>query len=718
MLGVGIVLLIVAGFYGIGLFSSLGDSDDNFFAGDTPAAQVNKKISDIFGSDDTKTSVVLFEAKNDTTDVRDAESAAEISSILKNLDTESVASYYTTGSDQFVSRSGNDTYAIVMLGGTADEQYNELMAFSDHVSSDMFTVSVGGTLVGQQQTMSQAKEDLSMAEMISLPILALLLFWFFRGPVAAAIPLVMSILTIIGALGVARLIHTFVAIDTYTLNVITILGVGLSIDYSLLAVNRFREELHNGKNAVEAAKTTTRTAGRTVLFSGMTVIVCLLSLLLFPVGFMRSVSIGGAAAVLVAVVISTFLLPPALQLIGKNIDKWSMKPRKRIGDGWHRLAVRVTNHPYIALGIGLVVIAALVWPVKYFETKTFDWHVLPSNQSAYHVGKVMSEEFDVSTPTLSVLATFDHTPTVTELCSLSKTVSEVEGVESVQGAYPPTEQLSDCATMPYALQALQRQTPEQAAIIEQSASKYVQGTYALVNVVPVYEASDSRIRDVMNALEKTDYGSNITVEIGGMAARSQDTHDAYAKWAPYVIGVIAVAMIIILGLSLGSLIIPLQAIVINSLALFISLGVLIMIFQFGWGQSFLPFGVTGGFELSIPILAFVIAFGLSMDYAVFLYSRMQEVYDQTNDPTRAIVDGVTKTGPIITAAALLLFVVVASFTTSHIVIIQQIGVGLAVAVLVDAFFVRIFFVPAVMQLFGHRSWWGPKWLKKITIKHD
>lgn len=718
VLSVGIAVLVAGGMYGFGLFSLLGDGTDNFFANDTPAAQVNQKITDVFGSDDTKNSVILFEAKNRSANVRDAQYAAEVASILKNLDTKTVTSYYTTGSDQFISRDGNDTYVVVTLDGTNDEQYKALTAFSDDVNSDKFTVSVGGTLVGQQQTQTQAKDDLSMAEMISLPILAILLFWFFRGPVAAAIPLLMSLFTIAGGLAVARLIHTFVAIDTYTLNVITILGVGLSIDYSLLAVNRFREELHTGKTPAEAARKTTRTAGRTIIFSGMTVIICLLSMLLFPVGFMRSVSIGGAAAVLVAVLISTFLLPPALQLIGKNIDKWSMKPRRSVKQGWHKLAVAVTKRPYVTLGVGLVIIAALVWPVGKFETKTFDWHVLPSNQSAYHVGKVMSERFNVATPTLTVLAKFDETPTVMQLCNLAKTVAAVQGVDSVQAAYAPTEQLSDCTTMSYALQTLKVQAPQQAALLEATSAKYTKDTYARVEVVPSYEASDSRIRNVMTALEKADYGTDVSISIGGVAARSQDTHDVYKKWAPYVIVVIAVAMIIILGLSLGSLVIPLQAILMNSLALFISLGVLIMIFQFGWAQSFLPFGVTGGFELSIPILAFVIAFGLSMDYAVFLYSRMHEVYDTTDDPAEAIVDGVVRTGPIITAAALLLFVVVASFATSHIVIIQQIGVGLAIAVLVDAFFVRIFFVAAIMQLFGRASWWGPKWLKKITIKHE
>lgn len=718
VLTLGLVLLLGAGAYGLGLFNSLGDGSDNFFASNTPSEQTNQQVKDIFGTDDTKTSVVLFEAKDRTADVRGDVYASEVSRILDELNPTSVTDYYGTQLDQFVSRDGHDTYAVVTLDGTADEQYEALTDFSNSVESDMFSVSVGGTLVGQRQTMNQAKEDLSMAEMISLPILALLLFWFFRGPIAAGIPLAMSILTILGALAVARIIHHFVAIDTYTLNVITILGVGLSIDYSLLMVNRFREQLHEGNTPAEAARKTSKTAGRTVFFSGLTVIACLLALLIFPVGFMLSVSIGGAAAVLVAVIISNILLPPALQLIGKSIDKWAMKPRKSVAKGWHKLAVTVTNHPFVALTAGVIIIAALVWPVGQFQTSTFDWRTLPSNQSAYHVGKVMSEQFDIKTPTLTVLTMYESEPTVTELCDVSKTISEVEGVDSVQAAYSPSDAMPDCTTMPYVLEQVKLVAPEQAALIEQNASSHVKDTYARVEIVPAYESSDSRVRDVIDGLETANYGDGVSVAVTGIAARSQDTLDMYVRLTPYVISVIAIAMIIVLGLSLGSVLLPLQAIVINSVALFISLGVLIMIFQFGWGADLLGMTTATGFDLSIPILIFVMAFGLSMDYSVFLYSRMHEVYDLTGDSDEAIISGVTKTGPIITAAALLMFVVVSAFATSHISLIQQIGVGLAVAVLVDAFFVRIFFVPAVMKLFGRSSWWGPKWLKKMTIKHD
>lgn len=709
----GLIVLVGAGVYGVGLFNKLSDGNDNFFASGTPSAKVDSKLKDIFGSGESETSVILFEAKDTNANVRDAKHTAEVTRILGKLSTKTVASYYTTGLSSFVSRDGTATYAAVTLDGTKDEQYQKLMDFASAVSSDIFKVSVGGTMVGTHQTMNQAKEDLTRAEIISLPILALLLLWFFRSPIAAAVPLIMSILTIAGGLALTRVLSHFLSIDTYSLNVITILGVGLSVDYSLLTVNRFREELASGETPMEAARTTMRTAGRTVFFSGMTVVICLLSLLFFPVGFMRSVSIGGATAVATAVIISTLLLPLALKLLGHGINKWSLRQRTSV-KGWTRLAHISTKFPVIAISLGILIIGGIVWPIHAFQTKTFDWHVLPSNQSAYYVGKVIDEKFDQKTATLTVLAEFPSNPTPAQLCSLAKTVSAVEGVDSIQAAYMPNAQIADCATMSYVLATM----PVQATKLKEAAADFTKDNYARINIVPTYDASDIRIRDLVKRLNTVAYADGAKVSVTGTAAQARDTLDAYMQWVPYVIGTIAIAMIITLSLLLGSVVLPIQAIIINSLALFISLGVLVMIFQFGWGADLLNMTPSGGFELSIPILIFVAAFGLSMDYAVFLYSRMHEVYDLTGDPQKAIVGGVVKTGPIITAAALLLFVVVASFAASRISLMQQVGVGLATAVLVDAFFVRIFFVPAVMKLFGKVSWWGPKWLKKLTIKHE
>lgn len=717
---VGVILLLVAGVYGSGLFQTL-KSNDNFYASDSKSQAAQDKLVELYGKSNSDALIVLLEKKAGVSvDIKSATAAAEATTILTKLDISKTQSYYSTHQDSFISTDGSSTFAVVNLDGTdQNAKYAQAKAFAADAKSDMFTVSVGGGLVGRNQTQDQVKEDLTRAELISLPILAVLLFLFFKSPVAAALPLGMSILTIAGGLAVARLVDMLVSVDTYSLNVITILGVGLSIDYCLLAVNRFREELARGETVEAAVARTAKTAGRTIFFSGLTVAICLLALILFPVGFMHSVAIGGAAAVAVAVIISTLLLPSALRVVGRNIDKWHIganKPSRR--NGWGRIATYVTRHPIFAIVAGLAVIAIFVWPVFSFKTKVFDWHVLPTNQSAYHVGQVLEEKYTTNTPSITILANFGHTPTAAEICTVTNEVKAVADVKAVDTAYMQlTGTLPSCDAAGMALVAAGHTSPQTLQYIEGYAAKYVKDTYVRLDVTSKYEPSDSRTFSLAETLRGKRF-TGVTTQITGSSMLSKDTLDAYVKWMPIVGAIIALAMVIILSLLLGSFVLPFQAVIINSLSLLIALGILVMVFQFGWGSSLLNTVVSGGFEPSIPILAVVMAFGLSMDYAVFLYSRIHEVYDLKDNVTQSIVEGVTKTGPIISAAAILMFVVVSAFGLSHVVLIQQIGVGLGVAVLVDAFFVRIFFVPAVMKLFGRMSWAAPAWLKKITIKHE
>lgn len=708
----GVLLLVAAGVYGLGLFNELKTDDEIFFAQNTSSQEVNNTLKEKFGTAE-KSAVVLFESKSDKYEVKSPEYAAEAQRLLEKIPGAKATTFYQTGSDQFISKDGFDTYAVVSFDEKDSKKNYETMidALPDMTSDDL-KVSAGGMLMGGEQTQEQAKADLTMAEIISLPLLAVLLFLFFRSPVATAVPLSMSLLTIAGALAIARLVHIFMPVDTYTLNVITILGIGLSVDYSLLSINRFREELAAGKTVRQAVQTTVGTSSRTILFSGLTVIVCLLALLLFPIGFMQAVSIGGTAAVVVAVLISTILIPPALMVIGENINKWSIKRRvSKKKSGWQAVAESVVKRPVLALAFGVLVIGLFVWPLKDIKATTFSWRTLSSTSSSYYVGEQMDKNFSLKTPSLTAVVDFGHKPTVSELCGLSSKISSYEEVDGILGAYSPMEGL-DCDAL-YKMNEFGK-LPEQMSLL---ASQYTKDNVAKVDIITHGEAGSAEVNNLIRQLRNDEFrGSSIGVT--GLAALSHDTHNAYAKYTPVALAVIALAMIVLLSVLLGSVIIPLQAIVINSLALLISLGVIVMLFQYGWGTDILHHTPMLGLEPAIPILIGVIAFGLSMDYAVFLYSRMHEIYDKTDDPKRAIVEGVTKTGPIITAAAVVLFVVVAAFATSRISIMQQIGIGLSVAVLVDAFFVRIFFVPAIMKLFGKVSWWAPKWLKKMTIKHD
>ncbi len=708
----GVILLIVAGIYGVGIFPKLTSDDNSFNATHTQSTEVADALKKDFGGS-SGNSIVLFERKSSNDTVDSPAYKAEVLRLVDTLDPKTSTTYYDSGYKSVVSKDGHDTYAIVTLDGDNTEQAKKLLEFAANTKSDMFTIHVGGTVVGQYESIQQTRHDLELAEMISLPIVALLLLFFFRSVVASLIPLVMAGLTICGALAVAHLIQMVTVIDTYTINVITILGLGLSVDYSLLAVNRFREELALGLHRKEAAIVTAHTAGRTVVFSALTVIVCLLSLLVFPVGFMHSIAIGGAATVLVAMIVSSVLIPALFSLLGHHIDRLHLPvpSSKNPGGIWRHVAAFGVKWPLVTLIAGVLLITAFAIPLARVEPASFTYKMLPNNSQAFYVGKAMDEKFGAKTPSITLLATYDHTPSISEMCHTAQSLQGVKNVDSVMAPYAPSRQLS-CEQM----SQLERYSMLPAALTDIS-QKLIHGNAIRIDITPTDDVTAPSTVQLIKDL-RARHDDNVTYAVGGTAALSQDALDSYARYAPYALLIIVLTMLIVLTFSLGSVVIPWQAIVINSLGLIIAAGSLVLLYQFGWFQQLFSQTVTGGLNPSMPILVCTIAFGLSMDYAVFLYSRMHEIYDKTGDSNHAILEGVQKTGPIITAAALVFFAVVAAFAMSMISMMQQIGLGLAVAVLVDAFVIRILFVPAVMRLFGKASWYAPKWVKRFVIKHD
>ncbi len=707
----GVILLLLAGWYGVGVFPKLTSDDNSFNALHSESADVADAIKKDF--DTSANSSILLFSVNHGVDATSPSVRKEVERLLNDLKPKTVTSYYSTGAASLVSRDKSKTYAIVTLEGNNTAQAERLLDFVTHTKSDVVDVDVGGMVVGEYESVKQTRHDLEKAELVSLPIVALLLLFFFRSIVASAVPLIMAVLTICGALALARFTQQFTTIDTYTINVITILGLGLSVDYSLLAVNRFREELALGLHRRDAAVVTAHTAGRTIMFSALTVVMCLLSLLVFPVGFMHSIAIGGAAAVAIAMLVSSVLVPALFSLLGHNIDRWRipLPTSKHPGRIWRHVAEFGVTYPWVTLAIGSVIIIAFAIPLLEVKSSAFTYKVLPNNSHAYTVGKALDEQFATKAPSITVLATYSSPPSPADLCRTAQSLARTPHVDTLTGPYAPTDALT-CDQV----KRLDGYRMLPAALTETSA-KLIKGNIARFDIVSTDDTtSPSTIQIIKDIRSRHDDG--ISYKVGGSAALSQDALDSYGTSLPYALAIIVVTMLIVLTFTLGSIVIPLQAVVINSLALVIAIGSLVLMYQFGWFRALFDQTVLGGLNPSMPILVCTIAFGLSMDYAVFLYSRMHEIYDKTNDPQAAILQGVEKTGPIITAAALVFFAVVAAFAMSKISMMQQIGFGLAIAVLVDAFVVRILFVPAVMRLFGRASWFAPTWIKRHVIVHE
>lgn len=715
-----LLLLVGVGWYAAGLFGSL-TTEEGMFTQDTPASIVQDKIDNKFGVS-LASQVVLFERKDAT--LGEAFSAAyqqEVARILQPLreSAESVHTYADQPSEAFISRDKMATYATVTIKGTNRETYDRLQNFADHADQSKLTLSIGGPAASMIETSSSAEQQLVRTEMMSLPILLVLLLFFFRSIVAALVPIVMSLVTIIGAFAITRFIAQFVAIDSYAVNVVTVLGLGLSIDYALLSVNRFREELKKS-NAEKATRVIIATSGRTILFSGITVIACMMALLVFPVEMLHSIAIGGASAVGMAVLFTVFILPALLRLIGTRIDRWrlpwiaSLHAPSRVSL-WQRIVDAVMKRPLMYLALGIILVVVSSWPLIQMKTGNMDEAWLARDSSSRHVASALADDFIVPSPNATAIIELPKGLSARERidvsCDMTKKMQDVAGVKRVVSATPVSDTVScDALQQSYEAQLLPPQ-------VQQLIQTMMRDDALKFDVLFEGENNTTEARDTLAALRrlapmKGEY------HIGGSQAAIDDMNKLYGDAMLPAALIVVMSMIILLALSLRSIVIPIQAIIINSISLGVSLAVIVGVFQLGWLHTLTGWSQTGAIALAAPVLVIAIAFGLAMDYSVFLYSRMREVYDATGDPKEAIRQGVVKTGPIITAAALALFVVVAAFAGSSVMFMQIVGVGLATAVLVDAFFVRLILVPSVMALMGRASWYSPKWLAKWHIKHD
>lgn len=719
VIGSSAVLMVGLGWYALGLFDSLS-SGESFMATGTEAARTREVIAEKFGSSPNN-EIILFERVDAS--LGDASSPAyqaEVSALLAPLEdqVESIATYATQPNSSFISIDKSATYAVIVGKGTQQEIYTTLQQFIDEADQSRLTLSLGGTSATLQQTSRQVGNDLAHTEAITLPILLVLLVVFFGSLAAALVPLGMSIVTIIGAFAIARFAASFIAIDSYAVNVVTILGIGLSIDYALLSVNRFREEI--GRGSVEkATRTIIDTSGRTIFFSGITVIACLLALLVFPLEFLHSVAIGGASAVAMAVIFTVVVLPSILQVTGKRINTWKLPfIHKHAGASpfWTRAANLTTRRPVWTLLGGIIVLVIALVPLREFSlATTMDYRWVSRGSSSQYVSKVLSEQFTLSTPSFTVLQTFHPTLSTEEQieqsCQLTEQLRAVRGVKTVVTPTPLSAELS-CETQQQLVSYDMLPEPLKEIFEQQTTTGATR-----FNII-VEDADDSaetsRILSDIRALTP-ETGELL---VGGSEAEALDTNRAYMDAIPLAATIIGISMFLLLSIQLSSLVIPLQAIVINLLSLALSFAGIVGIFQLGWIDRLTGWGTVDGIVMTPIVLIAAIAFGLAMDYSVFLYSRMREVYDITNQPVEAVRQGIIKTGPIITAAALMVFAVVIAFATSSVMIMQIIGVGLGIAVLVDAFFVRLILVPSLMTLMGSASWYAPKWLVKLRIRHE
>jgi RND superfamily putative drug exporter len=681
-----VIGILLAGAIGSLIFSRLDSG--GYSNPKSDSYKVYEYLRDELKVQDPAVAVVVDAGNSDITDPVVAQKALALEKRMSQEDgVLKTVSFWSSGGEATLKSADNKAGFILIyssgdafapesqkLGATFQEKYDGKI--------DGLTLYAGGASVVGHAITEKISQDLKISEAISIPLTFVLLAFVFGALAASAMPLIVGVAAILGAFFILYLFSLFTDVSVYALNLTTGMGLGLGIDYALLMVNRFREELHHGKSVEDSVVTTMATAGKTVFYSGLTVLVTMVSLTFFPLPFLKSFGYAGVSVVALAVVGAIIGLPPILALMGGKIDKGVIRksaitPKE---DGrWAQTARMVMKRPAAVVIVSLIVLGVLAAPVQNIKFAQGDSRMLPASNKAAIATALQSERFPGQTGTPIEIVIFDGVEKVAEIATYSKKVAAVSGVIAVA---EPQVIGQDVRLVAY--QAMLPRTPEAQSLIH-------------------------AIRDI-NAPQGT--------LVGGVAADYTDSQDGISSTLPWALGWIALSVLVLIFIFTGSIILPIKAVLLNVLSLAATMGVLTWVFIDGHLQWLVgSFTLTGTLDTSIVILIAVVVFGLSMDYELFLLSRIREEHLAGKDNVEAVAVGLQRSARIITAAAVLLAVVFAAFITSGVTSIKSMGFGVALAVILDATIVRALLVPALMRLFGERNWWAPKWMQRFTITH-
>ncbi|MFG3705066.1 MMPL family transporter [Micromonospora sp. NPDC047670] len=690
VLAAALVVVAVGSTWGTGVFGQLtgGGYDDPASESSRAAERITAELGPQ-GAD----LVVLWSSDGATVEqatFRDPVTAT-VTGLRGHPEVSSVTTWYDTQAPALLSTDRRATYALVQLRA-ADED-GKTAAYEDlrpALTAPGVRTEVGGAVAFLHEANRQTTEDITRAEILSMPVLLVLLVLIFGGLVAASTPLLIGGLAVLGAFVAVRLVNLVTDVSIFAVNVITLIGLGMAVDYALFVVSRFREELAAGHDTPAAIRRTMATAGRTVLVSGLTIALAMASLLIFPQAFLRSMGLGGMAAVLVAMLAALTVLPALLAVLGHRIDAlrvplpWRRRTRAgrpaagETGGAWARIARSVMRRPVrylVAVTLLLLVLAA---PFLRITFGGFDERVLPADAAPRVVSERIAAEFPGGTVAPIDVLVSGASPA--QVQPFADRVAAVPGVTGVQVA----------------------------------ASR---GASTLLTVTYPGEPTGDVAQDVVRTLRDLPAPAGAEVLVGGRPGADRDLLDSLGDRLPWMALLMAAATLVLLFLAFGSVVLPVKAVLMNMVSIGASFGVVVWIFQDGHFADLLGFTPTGFIEPSNPILMLAVLFGLATDYEVFLLSRVREEWDRSGDNTASVAAGLQHTGRIITAAALLLIIVVAGFASGAMAYIKLIGIGMIVAILVDATLVRALLVPATMRLLGRWNWWAPGPLGRVYRRY-
>ena len=694
-----LISVLVSGVIGVGVFGSLKTQGYDDLGSDS--ATVDQILKSDFDSRDASAILVI----DTLASIDDSQSIAAANDLLTQVaneeNIESIVSYWNTGQESLKSFDGNAGLALVYFDKDLDSEAAAATAKTIQDTYDKESVGtrayVGGIEVLYKAINGQIENDLKIAEAIAIPLNILMLLVVFGAAIAAGLPMVVALGSISGSFFVLYLVTQFTDVSVFALNLITGLGLGLGIDYALLIVNRFREELARTNDVSASVIKTVTTAGRTVFFSGLTVALVLASMLLFPQYFLKSFAYAGVSVVLFAVLASLIALPATLALLGHKVDKWKvrrgdLKPKE--SGAWSSLATAVMKRPILIIVGTVTLLVALASPALDAKFSQVDDRVLPASNPAAIASDQIRERFESQIP-IEILV-----PISTPESAVVEYAKTLVADPNVTSAITSDSFLEGDTVVTVA--------PEQAVLPSQSHHR--------ITLLTDVESRNMDAQNLITRLRAIEPPTQGTL-IGGQAAIFTDSQNGISENLPAVLGWLILTTLIILFLFTGSAILPIKAVLLNLLSLGATLGVLVWVFQDGNATWLVgDFTVTGALDTSTLVLVAIVAFGLSMDYELFLLSRIKEEHDSGADTITSVSSGLQKSGRIITAAAVLIAIVFACFMTSGVTSIKMLGLGIAFAILLDATVVRGLLVPALMRVAGDWNWWAPKPLKKLHAR--
>jgi RND superfamily putative drug exporter len=704
------------------------------------SAAVADRLEEEFGGGRTSF-VALFRADAAGADARSASFQAAIATtVAPLLDDERVAEvtgFAQTGDDRFISVKGDTAYAVIGLNMTADESVDVVDAIETQLAPPSgYSVALTGFGPIQKDSAELSEKDLVRAETISLPIAALVLILVFASIVAAGMPLIVAGLAIPSSLAIVNLVARQTEMSIYVLNIATMLGLALAIDYSLFITSRFREELAKGRTVEQAVTISVGTAGKAVLFSGVAVAIGLSGLLWFQASALSSIGLSGAIVVISSVTFSLTFLPALLGMLGPRVNALSVRALGRrlglVGDDptvrhsrWEQVAHAVMRRPIAVLLPVLAVLFIAGSPFFRLQQGVPDATVYPAGVPSRDAWVALQDEFRAGeTSPIAVLvdtaADATDPSSIHAIMAYTASLESVDGIDRVEGPFTITDPSTGVAlgadqvaqlygapagTLPPQLEAAR------AALKD----AYIRGSTVRLDAISPLRPTTPEGTAVVPAVRAVAPGDGIErVMVGGTAAVAEDFLLAQNDRLPWAVGTTLIASALILFLLFGSVVIPLKAVVMTLLSLSASFGALVWVFQEGNLHEFLGFEPLGFTIAGNPIIMFATLIGLSMDYEVLLLSRIQESYRRTRNNTAAVAEGLAKTAGVITGAAMIMVVVFSAFALADVITIKSIGVGMALAVFVDATIIRVLLVPATMRLLGEWNWWAPGILGRLA----